>query len=408
MQGDRKNKTFLKLEDCPLKYNGQLPNKFIDITNKTYNHLKVLYYIGIKNHRTEWLCQCLNCNKYTIVNSHNLRSGHTKSCGCLISQNLRKDLTGKTFNYLKVIKYDKSINENPYWEVECLNCGRKYSVCGDALKYQYSCGCIMSIMELKIKKLFDEYNIQYKQQVVFDGLVGFKNNKLRYDFGVYNGEQLLYLIECQGIQHYYNVFKISEDKFNHRLSLDVKKREFCTKNNIKLLEIKYDEEITIEKILLFKTKNIIYEDFVQYKKPTMFISNTICKNFKCDKENGCNYCINSELISFKNTYISFDTLINNYKNNPITSSITFGGLENFDEFQQLYNLIKIFRQHCSDDIVIYTGYYDYEIEEQIEKLKQFSNIIIKFGRYIPNQQSHYDEVLGIKLASDNQYAERIS
>ena len=44
----------------------------------------------------------------------------------------------------------------------------------------------------------------------------------------------------------------------------------------------------------------------------------------------------------------------------------------------------------------------------INNLKQFPNIIIKFGRFIPNQQSHYDEVLGINLASDNQYAKKIS
>ena len=41
-------------------------------------------------------------------------------------------------------------------------------------------------------------------------------------------------------------------------------------------------------------------------------------------------------------------------------------------------------------------------------VKNANNIIIKFGRFIPNQQSHYDAVLGIKLASSNQYAERIS
>lgn len=29
-------------------------------------------------------------------------------------------------------------------------------------------------------------------------------------------------------------------------------------------------------------------------------------------------------------------------------------------------------------------------------------------RYIPNQEKHYDEVLGIYLASDNQYAEKLN
>ena len=50
-----------------------------------------------------------------------------------------------------------------------------------------------------------------------------------------------------------------------------------------------------------------------------------------------------------------------------------------------------------------------EIAEQIEELSCLaSNIVIKYGRYIPGQTPHYDEVLGVKLASDNQYAERIS
>ena len=41
-------------------------------------------------------------------------------------------------------------------------------------------------------------------------------------------------------------------------------------------------------------------------------------------------------------------------------------------------------------------------------LSYFDNIIIKFGRYIPNKQSHYDNILGVNLASDNQYAVKIS
>jgi hypothetical protein len=40
-------------------------------------------------------------------------------------------------------------------------------------------------------------------------------------------------------------------------------------------------------------------------------------------------------------------------------------------------------------------------------LWDYKNIIIKYGRYIPNQTPHYDEVLGVYLASDNQYAVRI-
>ena len=49
-----------------------------------------------------------------------------------------------------------------------------------------------------------------------------------------------------------------------------------------------------------------------------------------------------------------------------------------------------------------------EILSKIEDLLKFSNIIIKFGRYIPGQKPHYDEILGVNLASDNQYAEVIT
>ena len=63
---------------------------------------------------------------------------------------------------------------------------------------------------------------------------------------------------------------------------------------------------------------------------------------------------------------------------------------------------------CNDPIIIYTGYNKEEISIQIEHLKKFQNIYVKFGRYVPNQKEHYDEVLGVKLVSDNQYGEKIS
>jgi hypothetical protein len=58
--------------------------------------------------------------------------------------------------------------------------------------------------------------------------------------------------------------------------------------------------------------------------------------------------------------------------------------------------------------VIYTGYSSTEIDQKRTQLSRaFDNIIIKFGRYRPGQEKHKDEVLGVELASDNQYAERI-
>ena len=154
-------------------------------------------------------------------------------------------------------------------------------------------------------------------------------------------------------------------------------------------------------------KTVIDEDFSNYKKPSMLIGMPLC-TFKCDKECGQQVCQNSALATAPNIEVNPIDLIARYENNNLTQAIVFGGLESFDSWADLYNLIFLFRSVSDDDVVIYTGYTKCEIADKVKQLKQFPNIIIKFGRYIPNQQPHYDEVLGVDLASDNQYAERIS
>ena len=109
--GKRLNKIFKTIEECPPRYVGDKPNNFKDITNEQYNFLKVLYLVGFKNNRAEWLCQCTNCGNYVIVNSHNLRSGHTKSCGCLhkelVGKQFSKDISNKRFGSLIAIEPTK-------------------------------------------------------------------------------------------------------------------------------------------------------------------------------------------------------------------------------------------------------------------------------------------------------------
>lgn len=150
------------------------------------------------------------------------------------------------------------------------------------------------------------------------------------------------------------------------------------------------------------------EDFVNYRKPAMFISTTKC-SFKCEKECGMKVCQNSDLTKLQNIYINNAKIISRYLSNPITTSIVIGGLEPFDTFSDMYDFIELLRHeyNCNDDIVIYTGYNKDEITTQLDMLKHFGKIVIKFGRYKPNNRPHYDEVIGVKLISDNQYAERI-
>lgn len=155
-----------------------------------------------------------------------------------------------------------------------------------------------------------------------------------------------------------------------------------------------------------RVKNVIEEDFVNFKLPSMFISTSKC-DFKCDRECGEKVCQNSSLAAAPIFEIDDIKLIKKYLSNDITEAIVIGGLEPFDTFDEMYSFIWRFRQMSSDTIVIYTGYYPSEIEDKLKKLFKFKNVIIKFGRFIPNDKTRYDQVLGVTLASSNQFAQTI-
>ena len=165
-------------------------------------------------------------------------------------------------------------------------------------------------------------------------------------------------------------------------------------------------------------KAIIDEDFLNYKKPSMYIATPRC-SFKCDKECGRAVCQNSSLAHAPVIEVSAKTIVDRYLGNPITKAIIVSGLEPFDSADDLCDLVRTLRdaKKCNDDIVIYTGYTEEELSlndsGRLENatynwLKHYPNIYIKFGRYVPDQEPHYDEVLGVKLASDNQYGKKVS
>lgn len=157
-------------------------------------------------------------------------------------------------------------------------------------------------------------------------------------------------------------------------------------------------------------KQLRDEDFTNYRLPSMVVGFPSC-TFKCEKECGCKgMCQNSELARSQSFDITPEEIVDRYISNPITKAIVFGGLEPFDSETQMLELMFKFREKCKDTIIIYTGYYKEEISEYIYKsiCRYIPNVIIKWGRYIPGQTPHYDSVLGVNLASNNQYAERIS
>lgn len=153
-----------------------------------------------------------------------------------------------------------------------------------------------------------------------------------------------------------------------------------------------------------RVKSIIDEDFVNYKKPSMFIATCFC-DWKCCHEANISesVCQNNGIASMPTIDISAENIFRRYINNPISEAIVIAGLEPMLQRKEVLELIAHFREHgCNDPIVIYTGYTEEEVEPYLALIKKFDNLIFKFGRYIPGQEPHRDEVLGVMLASDNQ------
>ena len=161
-----------------------------------------------------------------------------------------------------------------------------------------------------------------------------------------------------------------------------------------------------------RTKAIVTEDYTNYKVPALFIGCITC-DCKCCTDGGFSpsVCINNSWDLAPVKEIDDDQIIKKYLQNPITHAVVFGLLEPILQYDEIKDFIYKLRSEymCDDDVVIYTGYYEYEIDEIVAELSSlFNNIVIKFGRFIPDCTKHFDEVLGVDLASDNQYAKRIS
>lgn len=144
------------------------------------------------------------------------------------------------------------------------------------------------------------------------------------------------------------------------------------------------------------------ENFANYKKPSMTIGFPSC-TFKCGK-----WCQNYSLASSKRVTVDDARLVQRYMGNPITHAIVCAGLDPFDSYDMLVRLIASFRKVTRDDIVVYTGYDECEVVRLVDGLRAFDNIVVKFGRYVPDDVPVFDDVLGVELASSNQYAVRIS
>lgn len=129
-------------------YNPDMPKR-IDVAGQRFGRLIAKADIGTSRNGRLWLCLC-DCGRETTATPHDLRSGHTASCGCLradaVSAINFTDLTGKTFGRLYVIGRSAVSQRGAVaWTCRC-SCGSEIDVIGGYMTSgdTQSCGCLRS------------------------------------------------------------------------------------------------------------------------------------------------------------------------------------------------------------------------------------------------------------------------
>ena len=123
-----------------------------DLTGERFNKLVVIKRVENKvspsgKREAQWLCKC-DCGGETVVTTNHLKSGETKSCGCLCTGGQKGliDITNQRFGKLVVIGRAKEDYIDPHghhfaqWKTIC-DCGRETIVQGRYLRNgKTSCG----------------------------------------------------------------------------------------------------------------------------------------------------------------------------------------------------------------------------------------------------------------------------
>lgn len=222
-------------------------SNFKDEIGNKYGRLRVLERAeNSKEGRARWKCLC-DCGKIAIVAGKHLRNGGTSSCGCyknqrivesniLRSENIINRKIGKLL-VLRVVGFVEKNSGKRVREYFCrCDCGNtclvqhQYLVSGDT----QSCGCLKSKGEAQIETILKKYNIDFLREFSFPDLKD--DGFLRFDFAIFNGMDLVKLIEFNGDQHYDNLNGYYNEK---TVQHDQMKKDYCLKNQIPLLIIKY-------------------------------------------------------------------------------------------------------------------------------------------------------------------------
>lgn len=232
---------------CMSNYYRTIHNRSNEIGQK-YGRLTIID-IDYSYSRSKALCLC-ECGNVVLIDKTDVVCGHTKSCGCLQSENASnantKDLTGVVSD-CGVLFIDKAYQDEHrlwHWNCKCPICGNIFQALPIRVlrNITTSCGCkILSSRERAISNILDDMNLTYEKQKRFPDCK--YKYTLPFDFAVYYNDNM-FLIEYDGQQHFKAVdFFDGEKGYIETHQRDMIKSQYCMEHNIPLLRLNYKDSI---------------------------------------------------------------------------------------------------------------------------------------------------------------------
>jgi len=229
-------------------------DQFVSKSNLIHNFVYDYSLLDYKNNKSNVDIICKKHGKFEQRPDSHLRGVGCYKCGeekFKITQRKNNIKIINDFNDFHNYQYDYSLmnykNAHTKILIICKKCGLKFE---QTPNIHLRCGCPFckeSKGEKIIKNFLIDNNISFEQQKKFDDC----KYKLKLPFDFYLSE-LNICIEYDGLQHY-KCIKIfgGEKNFNLIKKRDEIKNDYCEKNNINLIRIKYNENIN-EKLYFLK------------------------------------------------------------------------------------------------------------------------------------------------------------
>ena len=160
----------MKLEELEVYEPKRTSSNFKNLTGWENEYFKVISRAPNKGKETAWNCLCKACGEYCVKISRNLKRDKSCGCmkKKLIGEALRQDLTDRRFGLLVAKYYTGRSNSsgNAIWHCIC-DCGNECDVDSNNLtsNHTLSCGCISFSIGVKyIENLLKENNIKYQTE----------------------------------------------------------------------------------------------------------------------------------------------------------------------------------------------------------------------------------------------------